>query len=151
MALLDFLVCFQDLSYFMSPGDRSYDAYGLMRQLSEHTAAVVAEAHEILASGKSKEDVSLCKLEEGNSSKENSQTKEMVSHTLKPPNIKVIFPLFLVDISFMFMGDVLHLVFVYGTSFIFLYSKKLRWSMHVNMNFNKMFFMELLSVSKELQ
>ncbi|KAM0933164.1 putative transcription factor MYB-HB-like family [Dioscorea sansibarensis] len=85
---LDTDITFEDLSYFMSPGDRSYDAYGLMRQLSEHTAAVVAEAHEILASGKSKEDVSLRKLEEGNSSKENSRTKEMACHTPKPSNIK---------------------------------------------------------------
>lgn len=36
----------------MSPGgDGTYDAIGLMRQLSEHTAAAVAEAHEVLASG----------------------------------------------------------------------------------------------------
>ncbi|XP_020088078.1 myb-related protein 3R-1-like isoform X3 [Ananas comosus] len=43
---------YQDIGYLMSPGgDGTYDAIGLMRQLSEHTAAAVAEAHEVLASG----------------------------------------------------------------------------------------------------
>uniref|UniRef100_A0A804I5E4 Uncharacterized protein n=1 Tax=Musa acuminata subsp. malaccensis TaxID=214687 RepID=A0A804I5E4_MUSAM len=42
---------FEDIGYFLSPGDRSYDAIGLMKQLSEHTAAVVSEAQEILRSG----------------------------------------------------------------------------------------------------
>lgn len=40
----------------MSPGDRSYDAIGLMKQLSEHTAAAYADAMEVLGndtSGKS--------------------------------------------------------------------------------------------------
>ncbi|KAI3992646.1 hypothetical protein MKX01_007968 [Papaver californicum] len=44
-------ITIEDIGYFMSPGDRSYDAIGLMQQLREHTAAVVAEAHEVLASG----------------------------------------------------------------------------------------------------
>ncbi|XP_065025697.1 transcription factor MYB3R-1 isoform X2 [Musa acuminata AAA Group] len=42
---------FEDMGYLMSPGDQSYDAIGLMRQLSEHTAAAVAEAQEVLISG----------------------------------------------------------------------------------------------------
>lgn len=33
----------------MSPGDsKSYDAIGLMKQLSEHTAAALADAKEVL-------------------------------------------------------------------------------------------------------
>lgn len=32
----------------MSPGDRSYDAIGLMKQVSEQTAAAYANAQEIL-------------------------------------------------------------------------------------------------------
>ena len=36
----------------MSPGDRTYDAIGLMRQLNEQSASAVAEAREVLASGK---------------------------------------------------------------------------------------------------
>lgn len=38
----------QDIGYFLSPGDRSYDAIGLMKQLSEHTAAAFADAQEVL-------------------------------------------------------------------------------------------------------
>lgn len=32
----------------MSPGDRSYDALGLMKQISEKTAAAYANAQEVL-------------------------------------------------------------------------------------------------------
>lgn len=32
----------------MSPGDRSYDAIALMKQLSEHTASAYADALEVL-------------------------------------------------------------------------------------------------------
>ena len=39
---------FQDFGIFMSPCDRSYDAIGLMKQVSEQTAAQYANAHEIL-------------------------------------------------------------------------------------------------------
>ena len=38
----------QDIGFFTSPGDRSYDAIGLMKQLSEHTAATYADAQEVL-------------------------------------------------------------------------------------------------------
>ncbi|XAR70878.1 hypothetical protein NMG60_11027913 [Bertholletia excelsa] len=38
----------EDIPFFMSPGDRSYDAIGLMKQLSEHTAAAFADAQEVL-------------------------------------------------------------------------------------------------------
>ena len=38
----------QDIEYLMSPGDRSYDALGLMKQLSEHTASAFANAQEVL-------------------------------------------------------------------------------------------------------
>ncbi|XP_020245514.1 transcription factor MYB3R-1-like isoform X4 [Asparagus officinalis] len=42
----------EEIPYYMSPGDRTYDAIGLMRQLNEQSAAAVAEAREVLASGK---------------------------------------------------------------------------------------------------
>ncbi|XP_077210948.1 transcription factor MYB3R-1-like isoform X2 [Tasmannia lanceolata] len=42
-------ITFEDIGYFFSPGDRSYDAIGLMKQLSGHTAAALAEAQEVLA------------------------------------------------------------------------------------------------------
>lgn len=38
----------QDIGFFMSPGDRSYDAIGLMKQISEQTAAAYANAQEVL-------------------------------------------------------------------------------------------------------
>ncbi|KAK9268679.1 hypothetical protein L1049_000439 [Liquidambar formosana] len=48
---LDTDITIEDLDYFMSPGMRSYDAIGLMRQMNEHTAAAFAYAREVLASG----------------------------------------------------------------------------------------------------
>ncbi|KAE8724476.1 hypothetical protein F3Y22_tig00010505pilonHSYRG00005 [Hibiscus syriacus] len=38
----------EDMGYVMSPVERSYDAIGLMKQLSEHTAAAYADALEVL-------------------------------------------------------------------------------------------------------
>ncbi|TKY74579.1 Myb-related protein 3R-1 [Spatholobus suberectus] len=45
---IDTEITIEDFGYFMSPGDRSYDAIGLMKQISEQTAAQYASAHEIL-------------------------------------------------------------------------------------------------------
>lgn len=41
-------ITIEDIGYFTSPGERSYDALGLMKQLSEHTASAYANAREIL-------------------------------------------------------------------------------------------------------
>ncbi|XP_016546938.2 LOW QUALITY PROTEIN: transcription factor MYB3R-1 [Capsicum annuum] len=41
---------FEDFAPFMSPGERSYDAIGLMKQLSEQTAPSIADARQILGS-----------------------------------------------------------------------------------------------------
>lgn len=41
---------FEDFAFLMSPGDRSYDAIGLMKQLSEQTAPSIADARQILGS-----------------------------------------------------------------------------------------------------
>nr|AWD93711.1 MYB transcription factor 6 [Carthamus tinctorius] len=41
-------ITIEDIGYFTSPGERSYDALGLMKQLSEHTASAYANAQEIL-------------------------------------------------------------------------------------------------------
>ncbi|KAJ6797130.1 transcription factor MYB3R-1 [Iris pallida] len=49
---IDTNISFEDMGYFRSPGDGTYDAVGLMRHLNEQSAAAVAEAHEVLASGK---------------------------------------------------------------------------------------------------
>ncbi|XP_058074327.1 transcription factor MYB3R-1-like [Magnolia sinica] len=44
-------ISFEEIGYFFSPGERTYDAIGLMRQLNEQSAAALAEAREVLASG----------------------------------------------------------------------------------------------------
>ncbi|KAF8048430.1 hypothetical protein N665_2518s0007 [Sinapis alba] len=41
-------ITFEDIECFMSPGERSYDAIGLMKHLSEHTATAYADALEVL-------------------------------------------------------------------------------------------------------
>ncbi|KAI4337473.1 hypothetical protein L6164_015887 [Bauhinia variegata] len=41
-------ITFEDFGLFMSPNERSYDAIGLMKQISEQTASAYANAQEIL-------------------------------------------------------------------------------------------------------
>ncbi|EPS72406.1 hypothetical protein M569_02355, partial [Genlisea aurea] len=41
-------ITIEDFGYFVSPGECSYDAIGLMKQLGEHTAATFADAQEVL-------------------------------------------------------------------------------------------------------
>nr|URY18752.1 MYB protein [Zanthoxylum bungeanum] len=55
---VDTEITIEDIGYFMSPGDRSYDALGLMKQLSEHTAAAYADALEVLGNESSEKLVS---------------------------------------------------------------------------------------------
>ncbi|KAE8700415.1 Myb-related protein 3R-1 [Hibiscus syriacus] len=45
---IDTEISIEDMGYLMSPVERSYDAIGLMKQLSEHTAAAYADALEVL-------------------------------------------------------------------------------------------------------
>ncbi|KAK1372482.1 transcription factor MYB3R-1 [Heracleum sosnowskyi] len=45
---IDTDITIEDIGFFTSPGARSYDAIGLMKQLSEHTAATFADAQEVL-------------------------------------------------------------------------------------------------------
>ncbi|XP_021735434.1 transcription factor MYB3R-1-like [Chenopodium quinoa] len=40
----------EDIGIFMSPGDRSYDALGLMKQINEQSAEAYADAREVLGS-----------------------------------------------------------------------------------------------------
>ncbi|KAK8523380.1 hypothetical protein V6N12_047900 [Hibiscus sabdariffa] len=46
--MIDTEITIEDIGYLMSPMDRSYDAIGLMKQLSERTAATYADALEVL-------------------------------------------------------------------------------------------------------
>ncbi|KAK6129734.1 hypothetical protein DH2020_036535 [Rehmannia glutinosa] len=41
-------ITIEDIGYFLSPGDRSYDAIGLMKQLGEQTAEAFADAQNVL-------------------------------------------------------------------------------------------------------
>ncbi|XP_021665909.2 transcription factor MYB3R-1 isoform X2 [Hevea brasiliensis] len=41
-------ISIEDIGIFLSPGERSYDAIALMKQLSEHTASAYADALEVL-------------------------------------------------------------------------------------------------------
>ncbi|XP_065849439.1 transcription factor MYB3R-1 [Euphorbia lathyris] len=41
-------ISIEDIGYFMSPGDRSYDAIALMKQLSEQNASAYADALDVL-------------------------------------------------------------------------------------------------------
>ncbi|XP_044463925.1 transcription factor MYB3R-1 [Mangifera indica] len=61
---IDTDITIEDIGYFLSPGERSYDAIGLMKQLSEHTAAAYADALEVLGNETSEKTVN-----EGNSKK----------------------------------------------------------------------------------
>ncbi|XWS17734.1 hypothetical protein CRYUN_Cryun33cG0092700 [Craigia yunnanensis] len=45
---IDTEITIEDMGYLMSPADKSYDAIGLMKQLSGHTAAAYADALEVL-------------------------------------------------------------------------------------------------------
>ncbi|GKG27330.1 hypothetical protein Tco_0403033, partial [Tanacetum coccineum] len=46
---IDTEITVDDIGYYVSPRERSYDALGLMRQLSEHTATAYATAQEVLS------------------------------------------------------------------------------------------------------
>ncbi|KAL7112147.1 hypothetical protein ACP275_05G134000 [Erythranthe tilingii] len=41
-------ITIEDIGYFLSPGDRSYDAIGLMKQLGEQTAGALADAQDVM-------------------------------------------------------------------------------------------------------
>eukprot|EP00268_Persea_americana_P046897 TRINITY_DN4850_c0_g2_i1.p1 TRINITY_DN4850_c0_g2~~TRINITY_DN4850_c0_g2_i1.p1 ORF type:complete len:1057 (-),score=244.59 TRINITY_DN4850_c0_g2_i1:960-4130(-) len=69
---------FEDIGYFLSPGDTTYDAIGLMRQLNEHTAAALAEAQEVLASGNPEREASQ-KSSDGNSQFSEKELENLIS------------------------------------------------------------------------
>ncbi|KAG1330371.1 transcription factor MYB3R-1 [Cocos nucifera] len=82
---IDTEITFEDIGYFVSPGDGSYDAIGLMRQLSEHTASAVAQAQEVLASGSPGVDFDKRQSGKENFQKENIQSdKELGDHPVTP-------------------------------------------------------------------
>lgn len=78
MSFLLIFLYFQDIGYFLSPGDTTYDAIGLMRQLNEHTAAALAEAQEVLASGNPEREASQ-KSSDGNSQFSEKELENLIS------------------------------------------------------------------------
>ena len=61
-------ICSSQGSYFVSPANGSYDALGLVKQINVQTAAALAEAREVLASGGQSENI--------NSDKENLENPD---------------------------------------------------------------------------
>ncbi|KAF0888668.1 hypothetical protein E2562_016469 [Oryza meyeriana var. granulata] len=63
-------------SYFVSPADRTYDALGLVKQINVQTAAALAEAREVLASGgQSEKNSDKENVENSDAKKERGATK----------------------------------------------------------------------------
>ncbi|TYH13063.1 hypothetical protein ES288_A06G114800v1 [Gossypium darwinii] len=69
---IDTEITIEDIGYVMSPAERSYDAIGLMKQLSEHTAAAYADALEVLGNETPKSIVKGRLPNNGNMDKENN-------------------------------------------------------------------------------
>ncbi|XVF48525.1 hypothetical protein PTKIN_Ptkin03bG0197700 [Pterospermum kingtungense] len=77
-------ITIEDIGYLMSPVDRSYDAIGLMKQLSEHTASAYADALEVLGNETPESIVKERRSKNPNMDKENNQSE---SHSHLPSNI----------------------------------------------------------------
>lgn len=75
----------------MSPGDRSYDAIGLMKQISEHTAAAYANAHEVLGNETPETLLKERQKDRGivDLDKNNAPPSQLGSSTLSAPNVMV--------------------------------------------------------------
>ncbi|MFQ6619160.1 hypothetical protein Gotur_000248 [Gossypium turneri] len=71
---IDTEITIEDIGYLMSPPDRSYDAIGLMKQLSEHTAATYADALEVLGN---ETPESIVKGRRSNNSKMDRENNQM--------------------------------------------------------------------------
>ncbi|KAI4379922.1 hypothetical protein MLD38_006159 [Melastoma candidum] len=72
-------ITIEDIGYFMSPGDKSYDALGLIEHLSELSAAAFAHAQEVLG-GESPE--AILKKSAGKSSQRNGSCSFSTSNSL---------------------------------------------------------------------
>ncbi|XVE97548.1 hypothetical protein REPUB_Repub03eG0028800 [Reevesia pubescens] len=77
---IDTEITIDDIGYLMSPADRSYDAIGLMKQLSEHTAAAYADALEVLGNETPESIVKGRRSNNPNMDKENNQLQTPSSH-----------------------------------------------------------------------
>ncbi|KAL4295595.1 hypothetical protein GQ457_12G020600 [Hibiscus cannabinus] len=83
---IDTEITIEDMGYVMSPAKRSYDAIGLMKQLSEHTAAAYADAFEVLGNVTPESIVKGRHSKNCNVDKENNQLE---NHSNLASNISV--------------------------------------------------------------
>ncbi|GFP94470.1 myb-related protein 3r-1 [Phtheirospermum japonicum] len=70
-------ITIEDIGYFLSPGERSYDAIGLMKQLGEQTAEAFADAQNVL--GDETPDTIMkgkCVVKQDGGGKENNYEKD---------------------------------------------------------------------------
>ncbi|KAG7020315.1 Transcription factor MYB3R-4 [Cucurbita argyrosperma subsp. argyrosperma] len=87
---MDSDVAMEEVGYFMSPGDRSYDAIGLMKQVGEHTAAACANAQEVLGDETPQSLLKGERRKYGNRIKEKSpatNSRQRVAHSTLAPDI----------------------------------------------------------------
>lgn len=80
-----FLLFFQD-AYFMSPAGRTYDALGLVKHISEQTAAALEETHEVLASGSAQ---NRCSRDNDKENIENTTFKQELVTSKLPSKVMV--------------------------------------------------------------
>lgn len=75
----------------MSPGDRSYDAIGLMKQISEHTASAYANAQEVLGNETPESLLKERRKDHGivDSDKNLAPPNQLGSSSLSAPNVVV--------------------------------------------------------------
>lgn len=83
---------FQDIGYFMSPRERSYDALGLMKHVNEHSASVFASAEEVLDNETPKQK----SINAGNLDWPNKKSDQRIGTTPKASNVMVCFTINLV-------------------------------------------------------
>ncbi|CAM8952791.1 unnamed protein product [Rhodiola kirilowii] len=83
-------ITIEDIGYFLSPGERSYDALGLLEQLSERSAGALAEAHEILGSETPKTSLRQRRTRSANQGHQDMCDDQQGSHSQFAPDILVI-------------------------------------------------------------
>ncbi|KAK4757835.1 hypothetical protein SAY87_019136 [Trapa incisa] len=76
---IDTDITIEDIGYFISPGERSYDALGLMKHVSEHSASAFASAEEVLGNETPKQTT----INVGNLDQQNKKSDQQTRTTTK--------------------------------------------------------------------
>ncbi|KAK8914341.1 Myb-related protein 3R-1 [Platanthera zijinensis] len=79
-------MAYEDIRYFLSPAERSYDALGLMKEVSEQSAPVMADAEEILCNGGQQLDSDAA---DSSSFHENYESRKEQENIFPVPSINV--------------------------------------------------------------